>query len=213
MPGEIDTKFLRDFRRLILKYIKRGDRFVLVIGGGQTCRTYQAALRSVFTNASDDDLDWMGIAVTRINAKLVRLMFGPLAHSTIIQDPNKKVAFREQILVAGGWKPGRSSDDDAVRLAKVYGAKTIINLTNIDYVYDKDPRKYKNTKRLVSLTWREYNRMFGNKWNPGANVPFDPIAARFAQRHQQQVIIANGKNLRNLESVLSSQKFKGTTIK
>ena len=51
-------------------------------------------------------------------------------------------------MVAGGWMPGRSTDDDAVRLAKIYGAEMVINLSNIDYVYDKDPNKYKDAKKL-----------------------------------------------------------------
>ncbi len=210
-PGELDHKFLKSFRAFIAAQIKKGNRFVIVVGGGSLARNYRDALRRA-GNSSPDDLDWVGIAATRLNAKLIRLMFGPLAHADIISDPNKKVVFREKILVAGGWKPGRTTDDDAVRLAKVYGSSTIINFTNVDFVYDKDPRKYKNARKIEAISWKDYSKMFGVKHTPGLHAPFDPVAARFAKLHNQKVIIANGKNLNNIEKVLAGKRFKGTIL-
>jgi uridylate kinase len=212
VPDEIDQDFLNNFRKLILSQIKRGHRFIIITGGGQTSRRYQTALKKA-SRATSAELDWMGIEATLVNARLVQLMFGKIAHQKIISDPNKKVNFKEKILVAGGWKPGRSSDDCAVRLAHTYGSNTVINLSNIDYVYDKDPRKYKNARKLPLLSWRDYNRMFDNRWNPGAHVPFDPVAARFAQKHGQKVIIAHGRDLKNLHKILQNVKFKGTEVR
>jgi uridylate kinase len=212
VPDELDHKFLKQFRAFIITHIKRGNRFIIVTGGGRVCRKYQSAL-SYVGKSTADDLDWMGIEATWLNAKLIQLIFGPLAHRQIIKDPNKKVIFREKVLIAGGWKPGRSSDDDAVRLARVYGSQTIINLSNVDYVYDKDPRKYKNARKIESISWADYIRLFGAKRSPGMNVPFDPVAARFSHRHGQKVIIANGKDLKNLEKILRGKEFRGTLIK
>jgi uridylate kinase len=211
VPNELDHAFLKNFYTFIAAQTKRGNRFIIVIGGGQTCRKYQDALRFVGT-PPPDDLDWMGIEATWLNAKLIQLMLGKLAYPAIIRDPNKKVLFREKVLVAGGWKPGRSSDDDAVRLAAVYGARTIINLSNIDYVYDKDPHKFKGARKIEVVSWKDYSRMFFPRWNPGAHVPFDPVAARFARAHKQKVVIANGKDLKNLARILAQLKFKGTVI-
>lgn len=211
VPEEIDQKFLQQFRSLVLRYIKKGHRFVLVTGGGHTSRKYTAALEKL-TKPRPGDLHWLGIQATWLNAKLVQLMFGKLAHPHIISDPNKKVKFKEKILVAGGWKPDRSTDDDAARLAKVYGSKLMVNFTNVDYVYDRDPRKFKNAKKIESISWQEYNKMFSAKWNPGAHAPLDPVAARFAQKNGQSVIIANGRDLKNLEKILKEQPFKGTLI-
>jgi len=211
VPNEVDTKFLKQFRALIIGQIKKGHRFILITGGGKTCRNYQAALKLV-ASPKPLDLDWLGIYSTRFNAQLVRLMFGKLAHQKVVENPNEKVKFQEKILVAGGWIPGRSTDDDAVRLAKTYNSKTIVNLSNIDYVYDKDPKKFKNAKKFEQMSWTDYLRLAGKKWQPGANYPFDPVAAKFAKQHQQKVIIVNGKNLKNLEKILSSKPFIGTTI-
>ena len=210
-PGQVDTAFLKNFRRLIISQIKKGGGFILITGGGTLCRHYQNALSAV-GKPTNDDLDWLGIYSTRFNAQLVRLSFSKLAHPVIVEDPNKKVNFKEKILVAGGWMPGRSTDDDAVRLARIYGADTVINLSNVDYVYTKDPRKFEGAKKVEIASWADFRKIVGSRWNPGKNAPFDPTAARLAQKHKLKVIIANGKNLKNLENILEGRKFKGTVI-
>lgn len=211
VPDQIDESYLKAFIQLIKLKVKRGHKFVLIVGGGKTCRKYQEALKKVVP-ATAADLDWLGIQATWLNAKLVQLMFGKLSHPVIISDPNKKVAFKEKVLVAGGWKPGRSTDDDAVRLAKQYRASQIINLSNIDAVYSEDPRKNPNASKIEQISWKGFRSMFSKNWNPGANVPFDPTAAALAEKLKLKVIIANGKNLKNLENILSGKNYEGTTI-
>lgn len=210
-PGQPDVKFLKKFRSLIFNQTKKGNRFILITGGGKLCRNFQDTLKQI-TKPSPNDLDWMGISSTWLHADLVRLMFGKLAHPIIIKDPNKKVAFREKILLAGGWMPGRSTDDDAVRLAKMYGFRTVINLSNIDYVYTKDPRKFKDAKKIETISWKEFRKIVGSKWDPGKNAPFDPTATKLAEKLKLKVIIANGKNFKNLNNILDDNKFIGTLI-
>ncbi len=210
-PGQIDTSFIKNFKQLIEKLARTGDRFILIIGGGKPAREYQTALSGLI-KASNDELDWMGIFATRFNAQLVRLAFGKLAHKTIVEDPNSKVAFKEKVLIAGGWKPGRSTDDDAVRLAKAYSATTIVNLSDVDYVYDKNPKEFPDAQKIERLTWKEFNTRFGGQWEPGRKTPFDPTAAKTAQKNKQRVIVANGTNLKNLENILKGKAYIGTTI-
>lgn len=210
-PGQIDVSFLKGFHGLILSQVKKGSRFIFITGGGKPARDYLLALKSI-GRPTKDDLDWMGIFGTRFNAQLLRLMFGKLAHPKIVENPNQRLLFKQRILVGGGWMPGRSTDDDAVRLAKVYGAKTVINLSNIDYVYTKDPRKFKDARIIKEIPWSGFRKIVGSKWDPGKNLPFDPTAAKLAQKLKLKVIIANGKNLKNLQNILQEQKFKGTII-
>jgi uridylate kinase len=162
---------------------------------------------------SKKELDWMGIYTTQVNANFVRLIFGKLSHTRIASDPAKHLPFKEKILVGAGHEPGHSTDNDAVILAKTYGANTVINLSNIDFLYDKDPREFKNAKKITSISWDGLLKITGSKWSPGANTPFDPVAAKFAKKNNLKVIIANGKNLRNLENILNGKKFEGTEIK
>jgi uridylate kinase len=54
--------------------------------------------------------------------------------------------------------------------------------------------------------------MVGDKWVPGTNVPFDPIASRHAQELGLKVICAAGRNLENLRKIVREGDFIGTTI-
>jgi len=210
-PDEIDIRFLKNFKNLIARQIKRGGKFIFVVGGGKICRKYQKALREV-ANASVNDIEWLGIYTTKTNAELVRLSFGKLAYPNVASDPTKKTDFKQPILTASGWKPGASTDRVAIKLAETYGSKTVINLSNIDYVYTKDPRKFKDAKKITDISWAGFRQIVGNKWDPGKNLPFDPVAAKLAQNLGLRVIIANGKNLKNLQNILEGKKFQGTTI-
>lgn len=210
-PDEIDINFLKNFRKLILKYLNK-KRFFIICGGGKLARRYQQSASKI-VNLTRDDLDWLGIHSTRLNAHLLRTIFRKQAHPRIIKDPTKKIKVKEDILIAAGWKPGCSTDYDAVLLAKNFKVKKLINLTNIEYVYDKDPRKFKDAKPLKEISWKNFKKIVGNKWDPGLNLPFDPIASREAEKLKLEVAILEGSNLKNLEEYLQNKKFKGTLIK
>ncbi len=211
VPEKINIDYLKKFKVLIDKYLKKGYKFIIVTGGGKTCRTYQEAARNI-VDLNDEDSDWIGINATRINGELVRSIFADKAYKYIIKDPTSDFEWNEQILVAAGWKPGFSSDMDAVLLAKKLGANTVINLSNIDYAYDKDPNKFSDAKKLEKVSWDEFKIIVGNKWVPGMNAPFDPIASKEAASFGLKVIIANGKNLENLNKIFLGEEFIGTTI-
>jgi uridylate kinase len=210
VPDSIDIEFLKEFKKLILKHIKN-KYFILITGGGRTARNYQNAAKQLH-ELTDEDADWIGINATRLNARLVRTMFAENIYDEVILDPTKKIIIKNSIYVAAGWKPGYSTDYDAVLLAKNLNAKTIINLSNTDYVYDKDPKKYSNAKKIVNISWKDFRKMVGSKWIPGLNVPFDPIASKLAEKLKLKVIIANGKDILNLNNLFNKKSFIGTTI-
>ncbi len=211
VPGEIDINFLKKFKSIIEREIKVGKKFIIIVGGGKTARNYQNAAKAL-TKVSNEDLDWLGIHATRINAHLLLTIFRKYAHFIIIKNPKEKINFKEKILVAAGWKPGFSTDYDAVLLAKTYGSDTIINLTNVDYVYDKDPNKFKSAKPFKEISWKDYLKIIEQKWIPGMSAPFDPIASKLAQKFKFKVVILNGKKIKNLKNYLENKKFTGTII-
>ena len=96
--------------------------------------------------------------------------------------------------------------------AKTFGVQAVVNLSNIMYVYNKDPKKFKNAKYFKAMTWSQLRKIVGNKWNPGAHVPFDPVAARLAQKWKQRLIVMKGSDLKNFENFLHGKKFSGTTV-
>lgn len=210
--GGIDTKFLSDFNKFIREKIAQGWRFFIVVGGGSTARHYIDAAREVVGSISNWDLDWLGIHATHLNAHIVKTIFEGVVHPRVIQNYNKKIARLEQpLVVAAGWKPGWSTDYDAVILARDYGADVIMNMSNISQVYDKDPQKHQDAKPLDKLSWSEFEKLVGFSWRPGSNLPFDPIATKMAKELGLTVYVL-GKNLENLNNVILNNKFIGTTI-
>ena len=85
-------------------------------------------------------------------------------------------------------------------------------MSNIDYVYDKDPKKFRDAKKTEKISWNGYRKISGSKWKAGLNLPFDPVAAKEAQKSKIKVIVI-GKNLNNFENLLNNKKFNGTIIK
>ena len=47
VPDKVDTKFLKNFRKLILDFTKKGNKAAMVCGGGRTCRIYQGAAKDL----------------------------------------------------------------------------------------------------------------------------------------------------------------------
>jgi len=208
VPDEIDTAFLGKFKKLILDL--KDTNFVIICGGGKVCRRYQDAARRV-GEISDRDLDWIGIGATRLNAEVVRAIFGNEAYERIIHDPDENIESDKRIIVGAGFRPGSSTDLRAVQLANRLGAGRVINMSNIDHVYSADPKKDPSAEKVTDISWARFRKLVGNEWDPGLNMPFDPIASREAERSRLKVIII-GNDMDNLEKLLRGEKFEGTTI-
>lgn len=217
-PDKVNSVFLSDFLAKIRTYLESNpqDKLIFVCGGGAPARVYQQAYREVISDAQAQDAnaqDWIGIKATHINAELVKAIFGSYCLDSVVTNPTAEdVSFSGRILVAGGWKPGFSTDTDAVYLAKRFGAKLVINLSNIAKVYTDDPRKNPDAKPIDTISWADFRAMVGDEWVPGKNAPFDPIASKLAQEAGIRVICADGRNTDNTLAILNGETFEGTVI-
>ena len=114
-PENIDIKFLKNFKNFVQKW-HRKKKFIIVIGGGQLCRIYQRAASQI-TNINNEDRDWLGIHVTRVNAHLLRTIFREIADPVVIDNVDKIKNLKYSVTIASGWKPGWSTD--YVAIAKI----------------------------------------------------------------------------------------------
>ncbi len=224
-PDKVDVAFLRSFRKAVLEYLEQNPerRLILVCGGGGPAREYQGAYRAVLSEAAGgagaagaeadaEAQDWLGIAATRINAELVRFLFQPHCPQPVVQDPTSLTLFPGRVLVAGGWKPGRSTDYDAVLLAQRFQADTLINLSDVARIYSADPKVDPAARPLDRLRWAELQAMVGTTWLPGKKVPFDPVATAEAAQAGLRVVVAAGRNIENLKKILAGKDFEGTVV-
>jgi len=213
-PDRVDEAFLKDFTGLIGELLARDDkrRFIIVVGGGGPARAWQRAYRAVCQTPLDEQADWIGIMATRLNAELVKAVMGDWCTQDVVNDPTQVEPLMGRVLVASGWKPGFSTDYDAVLLAERFQANAVINLSNIEKVYSDDPGKNPDAKPIDRISWADFCALVGDEWVPGKNVPFAPIASKHAAKIGLKVICAAGKNLANLKSILMGEPFTGTII-
>jgi len=214
-PDQVDIDFITRFRNTIRDYLREqaSGKIILIVGGGGPARSYQSAYRSIAGPAAErDQQDWIGIAATRLNGELVRGVFLTDCAEPLVTDPHGVESFSGRILVAAGWKPGFSTDNDAVILAERFNAETVVNLSNISKVYTADPKLDPGAEPLDQISWKEFRAMVGDTWEPGKNLPFDPVAAKRAAELGLRVITAAGKDLPNLEALLRNKPFEGTVI-
>lgn len=213
--GGIDTAFLSQFNTFIRHQVSsKQRRFFIVVGGGTTAGKYIDAGKKVLGyDLTKEDQDWLGIHATRINAQLIRTLFRDIADHRVIKHYEIILKIEKPVAIAAGWKPGWSTDYDAVVLCQDYHLKEVINLSNTDKIFTKDPNKFADATPIDTVSWKEYRKMVGSKWTPRMNVPFDPIAAKLADELGITVRFMNGKNLENLALALDGKPFVGTTIR
>jgi len=214
-PDGLDLEFISKFKSTVENFLneRRNTHLVLVVGGGGPARQYQKVYREIMSGKGDSaDQDWIGIMATRLNARLIKGIFKELCKEDVVTDPSSLQSFKGRILVAAGWKPGFSTDNDSVLLAENLGADTVINLSNIAKVYSADPKADPDAVPLDTLSWKEMQHLVGDTWIPGKNVPFDPVATKKAAELGLTVIAAEGRNIQNLEKILKGEAFYGTTI-
>ncbi len=214
VPDHVDIEFVNSFVHRMRDRLSCDTawRLALVIGGGATARVYQQAARNMDPDCPPVTQDRIGIAATRVNAEVVRAAFGNLCPDPVVIDPTAPGPITGRVVIAGGWKPGFSTDNVAVRLAESLGATTVINLSNIKQIYTADPKTNTDAEPLIAITWSEFLEIAGEEWIPGKNTPFDPVASRRSAKLGMKVIAADGRDLDNLEAILEDRDFLGTTI-
>jgi uridylate kinase len=206
--------FLLDFREVLRAWLREmpDRRAVIISGGGGPARLFQQAARNLNPHTPNEQLDWIGIRATWLNGELVRSLFAEDCKSPLVIDPSQPPPFEGRVMVAAGWKPGFSTDFDAVLLAEKFGATTLLNLSNISHVYTANPKEDPTAHPIEEMSWDDFQRLVGTDWKPGSNLPFDPIATARAKALNLEVIVA-GPSLENLKSYLKGLPFAGTRIR
>src|SRR3989338_8576219 len=94
-PDGYDFDFLKKFKKLAEIYIKKNYKFILICGGGKLARNFQE-IASKSSKLNNEELDWLGIYATKINAHIVKSVFGKHAEELVVSDPSKKLNFKKK---------------------------------------------------------------------------------------------------------------------
>ena len=214
VPDDVDYNFLIRLKKVIYKISKK-YKIVIVTGGGKTARKYIGALRR--KGASEYVQDVIGIECTRLNARLVSNFLGINREipKTIEETVLAISSFR--VVVCGGLGKGKkigtgkTSDGTCAEIAEHIGAHLFINMTNVNGLYSKDPKKHKDAKFIPSISYKDFNKIMSKvKEKPGEHFILDSYAARIITRKKIKTIILKG--VKNLQGAIEGKRFVGTVI-
>jgi uridylate kinase len=212
VPDEIDVDYMHKLSKLTNKLSEK-YQISIVTGGGKTARKYIEPARN--SGASEIFCDLIGITATRLNARLLAAVIGERAN---LEPPKDFIAALKamnfgKIVVMGGTHPGHSTDAVSALLAEYINADLLINATDVDGIYDRDPQKYKEAKRYERLSVEELVDMVkSHSLGAGKYELVDILAAKIVQRSKIKTIFLNGRNLENLVRVIEGKSFIGTVI-
>jgi uridylate kinase len=211
-PLKINEEIIKAFSSRFKEIHEAGHRLAVVTGGGEAARIYINAARNL--GASESFCDQLGILVSRLNAKLILASLNDLAAYKI---PESLEEFQNlfslgKIVVMGGLQPGHSTNAVAALIAELIKADLLINVTDVDGVYTKDPKEDPKAKLLNEVTIKQLQEILSlNEMKAGKYKLLDLLAIKIIERSKIPIWIINGKNPFNLIKVIKGEKI-GTKI-
>ena len=213
VTGEGDRAYLEGLAGLLQRLGKEVPLLVTT-GGGRTARDYIVLGREL--GLTEVELDEVGIDVTRLHARLLAARIGPPCPARPPTTVSEAVHELRQAspVVLGGTEPGHTTDGVAALLAVRVRAARLVNATNVDGVYDRDPRQDPTARRIGRMRWSEFRAMVhaGTSTEAGQNFLFDRLGADLLARAGIPLFVVAGRDLANLESALRGVPFLGSRV-
>ncbi|MFW9773301.1 MAG: UMP kinase [Candidatus Heimdallarchaeota archaeon] len=201
----------------ILKTSKDSGTLIIICGGGSLARNYIDAVRQV--KGSETLCDLFGIEISRINAKLIIAYFQDFVYPQVprsIEELSKALLFEKPIIM-GGLQPGQSTTSVALEVADFINASEVVILTDVEGIYDKNPKKFSDAKLLKSITHNQLqdiilNTSDVNQAAAGEYRIFDTVSLQILKRSNMRVSIMSGKDLSEFKKFWSGEKSINRTI-
>jgi uridylate kinase len=210
--GRILINMVRDYAKVVESIIKDEHSLVIIVGGGRPARVFIAAARAL--GASEAQCDWLGIKVARNNAELFCAALGDIAYPKVVEtlDELETAIQFGKVILMGGLNPGQSTNAVAALAAETVQADMLLNATNVDGVYDRNP-KISGAKKLDVVTVDQLSEILtGSGTRAGEYKLFDPVAIRVVRRSKIPTVIFNGNDPQNLRQVMKGMRSIGTRI-
>ncbi len=209
---EENVETLLRHTQLIKDRVVRGDKFVVVCGGGRIARHYIGILRKL--GISEGWSDITGIEISRINASIINALLGDIAYKYIPRDIEEfLVAWSSgKVVTLGGLQPGQSTNAVAMIVSELINADLMINATDVDGVFDKDPKEYPDAKLIPRISVKELMKIVKTNTLAGSYELFDQLALTIAERSKIKIYFINAFKPDNITRVLEGLNIIGTEI-
>jgi uridylate kinase len=213
VPDEGDARYLSKLAWLLTEMSKE-YQICVVCGGGRIARYYISTGREL--DFTEDELDNLGIVVTRLNATMLLLALGDEVFPAMPRSEEEAARLIEDggMIVMGGTTPSHTTDAVAARVAELVKAKRIVNATSVDAAYSADPKRFADAERYANMTPRQLHDLVNKGVHEaGPSDVFDRLGAEIAMRAGIPIYIVNGRDLEEMENAIKGKVVKGTVVK
>ena len=205
------SKSLREYAQVLLD-IQTKVQPVVVSGGGIIARHYVSLARSL--GSDESSLDEMGIEISRLNAMLLSAALGDYVYPVIPSNLEEiSIACQSgKIIISGGLHPGQSTNATAALICEKIKADRFLNATDVDGIYDSDPKKNAKAKMFKEITIKKCLDLLNNESTQAGNYELmDIVAMKVIERSKipTYVIKSDPKIIRNL---IMKNRQTGTKI-
>ncbi len=214
----IDIHVLDHIAKEIKSLVENDIEVGIVIGGGNIIRGVSAAQGGIIRRTSGD---YMGMLATVINAVAMQEALEHIGLDTRVQSAieikeicesyiyRKAIRHLEKgrvvIFGAGTGNPFFTTDTAAILRAIEIGSDLIIKATKVDGIYDKDPNKFKDAKKLDTLSY--------NDALIGDIEVMDDTAISLAKDNKLPIVVCNMFKKGNLLQVIKHQQGVFSMVK
>ena len=216
IPNKINTEFLNQFKKLLIKN-QRKYKFIVVCGGGKTARTYIQGLEDQKIKQKKKQLlqSYLGIASTRLNARFMTHFFGEDTHQGIPHNMTqiKGLLRKNSIIFCGAlrYSKNQTSDSTSAKLARHFNTQ-FINLTNVKGLYTKNPKKFRSAEFIPEISHKDFLKKAKTiPFTPGQHFVLDQKAAKIIKKSNITTFIL-GQDMKQLNNLLNKKHFIGTRI-
>jgi uridylate kinase len=197
----------------ILRTLKEdGHQIVVIVGGGRVAREF--ILIADKMGLADTDKDEIAILVSRLNAQLLARSLHELSSKDIPSSTEqvKMLLDAGKIVVMGGLKPGITTDTVAAMVLESINSKILVKATDQDGIYDIDPRKFPNARKLDKLTYDDLRNIVRQEAHkPGMHEILDSKSIQILEKQKAKVIVINGLKPENILLAVKAVKI-GTIV-
>ena len=214
--GGIDAELGAWLAAEVQKVAASGTQVVIMVGGGNFARGAQLAGHGIKRVTADQ----IGMLGTMMNALALTDIFeskgiatrclsnifaDQVAEPFIHRLAEKHLEKGRVVIVAGGiGRPYLTTDTAAVSLALELGCQIVLKATKVDGVYDKDPAKFPEARKVSKLS-------FTDAVSDDAIQIMDKAALGLAMEHQLPIVIFDAMQADNIVKAATGDSA-GTTI-
>ena len=206
----IDADYLKKVVRLLAS---SRERIAFSVGGGLMARQYVEAGKQL--NASNFELDEIAMQIVKANSRLVSSSSEKLMFFEDYEEAYASFLREGKVIVLGVGTPGQTSDATSALFAEEVNADKWINLSNVDAIYTRDPKKFKTAKKIKKMTHEKLVELAEkhDKRSPRENFIIDVLAAKILARSNIEAHFVNGKKLGEVKKAIQGKEHDGTIVK